>query len=311
MSERTLKRVLVMLGALVLVYGVVRLGAYATRPRGDSGGTLGATLDRLRKDTLTAVAVVAPTGDRVEVKHAATGWNANGFRADSSAVDRLVRAVREAAVNDLVAQSASTHPRLGVSSDSAWTATLHAGRDSVTLLVGHAGPEYGVTYVRLPGADAVYEVRGGLREALAVPLGDWRDKTIVRADTAAVHTLVLQRDGKSARLERAGKAWQASAARSGTTVDSTRVAGLLSELAHLDAAGFPADSATLAGRQRRRVVALGAKGDTLAAIELAGDSTAWLARSGAGTQLYRVAPYGADRLVPNVDSLVRAGAGRR
>jgi hypothetical protein len=85
----------------------------------------------------------------------------------------------------------------------------------------------------------------------------------------------------------------------------------LSELAHLDAAGFPADSATLAGKERRRLVALSANGDTLAAIELAGDTTAWLARSGAGTQLYRLAPYGADRLVPNVDSLVRPGTSRR
>lgn len=305
MSEAALKRILFLVGALVLVYGAVRVGAYAMRPRGDSGGALAATFDRLRKDSLASVTVVSPKGDTVQARRAADGWTVNGFRADSIAADRLVRAVREASVSDLVAQSAETHARLGVTSDSAWTATLRTERDSATLLIGNTGPEYGTTYVRLPNADAVYEVRGELRGALAIPLGDWRDKTIVRTDTTAVHALVVERDRKSARLERADKSWKRVSGPAKATVDTARVRDVLSELARFEATGFPADTATFTGKETRRLVALDAKGDTLAAIELTGDDTAWLARSRGSTQIYQVASYRVDRLVPKVDSLFK------
>jgi hypothetical protein len=308
MSERMLRRILVIVGVLVVVYGAVRVGAYATRPRGDTGGTLATALERLRADTLASAVVVSPAGERVEVRRVAAGWTVNGYRADSMAVDRLLRALREASTGDLVARNAANHARLGVTRDSAWMADFRTGRDTTTLLIGHAGPEYGVTFVRLPTADEVYAVRGGLREALARSLGDWRDKIVVRADTAAVRAVVVERDGKRARIESPDKGWKPAGA--GGAVDSTRVADVLAELARFDASGFPPDTASFEGKDSRRVVALGAKGDTLAAIELAGDGSKWLARSRGSTQLFEVAGYRVDRLTPKVDELVRSGGKR-
>src|SRR5687767_8044973 len=110
---------------------------------------------------------------------------------------------------------------------------------TMRVLTGTLQPDNGRAPLRTAG-DVVHEVRGGLREARALTLGDWRDKSIVRVDTAAVRAVLLEHDGKSARIGRADKGWKAAG---GAGVDSARLADLLSELARFDATGFAADTA--------------------------------------------------------------------
>lgn len=294
MTERTLKRLLVALAALLVVYVATRAASAVARP-GTGGGPLGTALEQVRRDSLAGLLAISPSGQRMELRRDGASWTVNGFRADSAAVDRLVRATAELAVVDLVARSPETHARLGVSADSAWRVELRGRRDTVSLLLGGTGREYANGYVRLPDAAEVYEVRGGLRGAVTIAPDDWRDRMIVRLDSAAVRTVAIARDGGRYALVRADSGWRLGDG----GADPVRVTDLLSELTRFAATGFEADSAAFQGRDLRRVVALGQAGDTLASVELRGDSATWLARVPGRPTLFRVSSYSVDRLTPS------------
>lgn len=293
MSEATLKRLLIAVAVLVVVYAGVRVASAVTRP-GPGGGALDDALSAFRADSLLGAVTTSPSGEQVELRRDGTRWTANGYPVDSVAADRLVRAADSMAVEDLVARSPESHSRLGVKTDSTWRVELRGRRDTLQLLVGGAGRVYRNSYVRLPDADNVYEVSGDLRNTLAMPLADWRDKTIASTDTAEVKRIVVERNRERYEVVRSDTAWHLGA----TPANRTRVDAMLMELSHFGATGFPPDSAAFSGRETRRVTALGANGDTLARIEFAGDSTAWLARTAGGPSLFQAAPYRVDRLTP-------------
>jgi hypothetical protein len=272
---------------------------------------LNIALDRLRRDTIVSALVIEPDGDRIELRHTGDTWTVSGFPADSIAVDRMHRAIPEARLGDLVARSPGNHTRLGVSNDSAWTVELHGMRDTVRLLLGKVGPTYPSAYVRMPGQDAVYELLGDFRNALAISLNDWRDKIIFRADTAAVRTILIERDTGRIALQRDSLTWRATATTGrrrqeiAGSPDTTRLADLLAELARFDATGFPADTTSFDGKESRRVFAIGASGDTLVAIEFAGQEYTWLARLRGNPQLFQVASYRVDRIAPKPEEILR------
>jgi hypothetical protein len=295
MSEKALRRLVAIVAALAVVYGLVRLIGYFTRPSGTPGGELTQALDRLRRDTLVAASITSPRGEKIEVKRDSTGWTVNGFKADSEAVDRLLRAAAEGRVLDQIARTRDNHSRLGVTQDSAWSVELRGLRSSVRALLGNSGREYSTAYMRLPDQDAVYEVGGNWRWALTRSLAEWRDKTVVRIDTARVQRVIVERDRERYELSRDSKGWKA-----GTQgVDSLRVRDLLSELARFEASGFAPDTARFEGKERRRIVALGEKGDTLARIDFAGEgSGTWLARTRSKDDLFQVFAYRVDRVTP-------------
>ncbi|HEX7121868.1 MAG TPA: DUF4340 domain-containing protein [Gemmatimonadaceae bacterium] len=300
MSESTLKRLLIAVAVLVVLYAGVRAASAIARPRTDAGA-LGDALERVRGDSLESVVTVAPWGERVELRRQSGRWTVDGFPADSLAVDRLMTAVREASVVDLVARRTDTHRRLGVAADSAWQLELRTRDDTVRLLVGGSGRVYSNTYVRLPDEDAVYEIRGDLRGSATRTRDAWRDHTIVRIDTSAVRRVVVERGRARHELTRTDSTWRVGS----DTADTFRARDLLMELAHFTASGFAADSVEFTGRETRRVTALGEKGDTLGTIEFAGDSTTWLARVPGGTTLFQVSPYRVDRIAPARADLVK------
>lgn len=300
MRETTLKRLLMALAALVVLYAGVRVASAIARPRTDAG-VLGEALERVRDDSLESVVTLAPGGDRVELRRESGRWTVGGFPADSLAVDRLMTAVREASVVDLVARSTDTHRRLGVAADSAWQLELRTRDDTVRLVVGGSGRVYTNTYVRLPDEDAVYEVRGDLRGATTRTRDAWRDHTIVRIDTSAVRRVVVERGRARHELTRADSTWRLGS----DTADAMRARDVLMELAHFTATGFAADSVEFTGRETRRVTALGAQGDTLGTVEFAGDSTTWLARVPGLATVFQVSPYRVDRIAPARADLVK------
>jgi hypothetical protein len=302
MNERTLWRIIAGFAGLVGLLLIVRVGSYVTRARPSTGGALSDAFEALRSDTIVGAVIMGRGGTRVDLARSPNGWTVNGYVADSVATDQLVRSVQEARVTDLVARSETSHERLGVSRDSAWTVTLRGRRDSAQFLLGASGRGYDQTYVRLPAENDVYVVSGSMRSAVARPLAEWRDKAIVRVDTAKVRRLLLEFDRRQARIARTDSVWTVVG---GTgVVDRAVVTDILSELARFDATGFADDSVAFSGKQRRRIVALGAAGDTLAAVEMVGDSTRWLARSRGDPETYDVAPYRVDRAVPALTRLI-------
>jgi hypothetical protein len=308
MSERTLKRILVALAGLVAVYALVRLIGNAGRSTGPDGPLAG-VFASLHADTAVALAIDQPGTERLLLARNTGAWSVNGMPADSAAVSRLLDAIRNARVSDVVSTNPQNHDRLGVSADSAVRLTLRsADADSTTLLLGKNTPRGAGNYVRLPDQQDTWEVSGDLRAAAARPLDDFRDKVMVRVDTANVAAIYVQRDTQRFTLRRTPAEWRVYDARAradtaGTPADSLAVANILSELARFEATAFAPDTTTFAGSDQRRVIATNSAGDTLAALEFAGREYIWRARRFGDATLYDAPGFRIDRVAPRRDEL--------
>lgn len=300
MSEKALKVLVGLVAVLVAAYAI----AYAVgllAGGGESGGALADALGRVSAESVQEVRIAGPL-DTIVLARSGAAWTVNGFRADSASVARLWSALTETKVGDAVAENPANHARLGVAADSAWSLEFHsAGGDVTRLLVGRSGPIYPSLYARLPDEARVYLVTGDLRNVATQPASQWRDKSIVRVDTARVHQIVIERDGARYALRRGEDGWRVD----GEPADSTAVLDLLTELADLQAYGFPPEAAGL-GNNARTVLALGAQGDTLAHLTLGShDGVDFRVRLEGSPIVYDLSSWRADRLAPTKAALAR------
>ena len=298
MSEQTLKRILGALGILVVMWLISTLLA----GRGDGGATpdggVAALLERLDEATVSAVRIVRPE-QTVSLQRNGDAWTVNGNVPDSSALTRLWNALVEAEVGGVVANNPGNHERMGLSADSALTVdfTLADG-GMASLLVGKVGPIFPSGYVRLPDQDAVVVVSGDFRATLNQSVTDWRDKTILRVDTAAVIRLVLETDDGTHVVERSDTTWSVD----GGPANASTIRSVLEELANFVAVGFVEDEEIFQGNPRRATV-LGAQGDTLGAVVITGEAGTRHARTPGNDVVFEVASFRADRITPDIENL--------
>ena len=304
MSERTLKRILGALGILVVMWLISTLLA----GRGGGGATpdggVAALLERLDEATVSAVRIVRPE-QTVSLQRSGDAWTVNGNVPDSSALTRLWNALVEAEVGGVVANNPGNHERMGLSADSALTVdfTLADG-GMASLLVGKVGPIFPSGYVRLPDQDAVVVVSGDFRATLNQSVTDWRDKTILRVDTAAVIRLVLETDDGTHVVERSDTTWSVD----GGPANASTIRSVLEELANFVAVGFVEDEEIFQENPRRATV-LGAQGDTLGAVVITGEAGTRHARTPGNDVVFEVASFRADRITPDIENLRPTDAG--
>ncbi len=298
MSERTLKGIL---GTLVILIVMWFFSTFLSG-RGGGGavpaGGVAALIERLDETTVSAVRIVRPD-QTVTLQRSGDAWTVNGNVADSSAVTRFWNALVEAEVGGVVANNPRNHERLGLSADSAVAVdfTLSGGRIA-SLLVGRVGPIFPSGYVRLPDQDAVVVVSGDLRATLNQSLSDWRDKTILRVDTAAVVRLVLETDEGIHVVERSDSTWSVD----GGPANVNTIRSVLDELANFLATGFVEDGEVFQENERR-VIALGAEQDTLGIAVITGEAGTRHARARGSDVVFEVASFRADRITPDIEDL--------
>jgi hypothetical protein len=301
-SERTLKQ---MVGALAVLLGVWAVGSLF---RGGAGtiaapaeitgvfdGVDATSLDALRVERGVGGFELARTGD---------GWTVNGYPADVEGIGRLLEVFDDLTVGDLVASNPANHDRMGVSDDSAYVATLTAGGDTRTLLVGKSGRRFGTSYVRLPGRDQVYLLEGDLRAQLGRDVDSWRNRTVVAADTASITRIAVDRADGSYALVRGDSAW---ALEGGGEVAGTAVSGILAEWARMVASGFLAEGDSIAALERAvTTTAFDAAGNVVAELSFGtGAGDRW-ARNPTDAWIYRVSSFRVNRVAPPRDE-VRIG----
>lgn len=295
MSERTLKRLLVTLGVVVLLW----LGL-TFAPRGEGGprgsGSVAAFFTNLDTGAVEAVRMIR-AGDSVVLRRDGEGWTANGYRADSTLVQDLLRTLEGAEAGDLAATNPANHARMGVSTDSAVSLTVASDGEERTLLVGDQGPRYGTAYARVPDEDPVYVVEGNLRPEVRRSLEDWRNKRVIAIDTSRVQRIVVEQGGAAYTVERADSAWTLE---DGMAVDLPTVRGVLSELSTLRASGFlEAGDSLFALPRAARTVAYDAEGTVLAEVLLGeGEGDRWV-RTPGDSVTYRISSYRAGRVAPS------------
>jgi hypothetical protein len=303
MSEQTLKRILGVLGVLVLLWigSVLLSGRSGGGSASDSG--IASVLERLNESTVTAIRI-ANSDLTVSLQRSSDGWTVNGNVADSSAMTRLWSTLAEADVGGVTANNPSTHERLGVSVDVARTVDFTLADDgTATVLLGNPGPITPSGFVRLPDQDAVVVVSGDLRSTLAQSVTDWRDKTILRVDTAAVVRVVFETEAGSHVAARSDGTWSVD----GDPADATTMRLLLDELANFVGVGF-VEGREAFHENQWRVIALGAGQDTLGVVLITGESGTRHARTPGSDIVFEVSNFRADRITPDVERLRQAGA---
>ena len=304
MSEQTLKRILGALGILVVMWLISTL----LSGRGGGGATpdggVAALLEGLDETTVSAVHIVGPT-QTVSLQRTGDAWTVNGYVADSATVRRLWNALEEAEVGGVVANNPRNHERMGLSADSARTVDFTLADGGIrSVLVGKGGPIFPSGYVRLPDQDAVVVVSGDLRATLTRTLTDWRDKTILRVDTAAVVRVVLETDEGTHVAERSDSTWSID----GGPANASTMRSVLDELANFVALGFVEDREVFQ-ENARRVIAFRAEQDTLGTVVITGEAGTRHARTAGNDVVFEVASFRADRITPDIENLRPADAG--
>ena len=287
MSEKTLRACiysLVAVGALYLVVTLARGGGGARSV--DPG--LAAALEEIAAGPHESFVIEGPESTiRLELN--AGQWMANGFEADSSAVERLIRAVEGTEVTGVAGTNPANHARFGLTADSAWT--FRTG-DAHPILLGKNGTRFRTAYARLPDSDPVSVVEGDLRSAAARPLVDWRDKMVLRADTSAVARIAVTHAGGTEVYERQDSTWAVGGEEAAT------VRSILQELASLRASGFAPEGAEMPEAADRSVVATDADGNELASFSMAErEGNVWL-KSAASPYIFEIPIFRANRLAP-------------
>ncbi len=298
MSERTLKRILGALGITVVLWLISSLLSGGDEGAGSPEGGIAALLEGLNETTVSSVRIVGP-GQTVSLEPSGSAWTVNGYAADSVAMTRLWSALDGAVVGGVVANNPRNHERMGLSADSAWTVdfTLADG-GRASLLMGKGGPISPSGFARLPDQDAVVVVSGDLRSTLTRSLTDWRDKTILRVDTAAVFRVVLETNAGTYVAERSDSTWSVD----GEPANAITMRSVLDELANFVAVGYVEDGDIFQENQRS-VVALGADGDTLGSVLLTGEAGTRHARKPGSDVVFEVASFRVDLITPDVATL--------
>jgi len=295
-SDRALKR---LVGALVVTGGlwvVVSLLSGGGSGSIAASGALADFFEGVDAGTLDSLRFEAQGAPALVLSRDGVSWTVNGFPADSGSVARLLDETGDFGVGELVATNPNNHARMGVSSDSAVTATFFVDGEGRSLLVGDAGRAFGTAYVRLPGSDEVHLLDGDLRSHAMRDLDGWRNRRMVAVDTAAVARIDVERGEDAYTLTRADSAWTFAA---GDSANAASVRGILSELSGLMATGFLEEGDSIAGLPRDGTTRAYDVDDRLLAEVTIGQGSGnrW-ARSRGDPYLYEVSAFRADRVAP-------------
>lgn len=290
MSERTLRMALYCLAVVTVLYAAAAL----LRGGGDDAqaadSALADAFAEMSGESHTRFDIAGPR-DTLRLERGVDGWTVNGFEADSGAVSRFLRAVEQVEIASVAATNPANHDRLSVTADSAWTIT--AG-DGPTVLLGKGGNRFRTAYARLPGQDLVSLVEGDLRSAAARRLPDWRNKVILRTDTAIVTSIRVTRDGRTVLYERQDSSWSTG----GGEADATTIRNMLQELANMRASGFAPGDAEMPEEPERTVVAADTDGNQLASLALSeGDGNFRVSAEGR-PYVFQIPTFRANRVAP-------------
>jgi hypothetical protein len=274
MSRDTLLRVLGVFGAVLLLWGIL---AIVRRPPSDRPERL--TLSKVDTAAVDTVAL----GSVTLVRSGGT-WRVNGYTTAPDAISELEKGLTDtSATTELVAESRTSHDRLGVGADSGKKVRVIVhGKPMLDLITGKRTQDGQGVYVRQPTEDPVYALHGGIASSVSKSLDDWRDKRIVSIVPESVATATLQRGAHTLTMHRGAG-------------DSTKLNTLLGSYRALSASGF-ADSMSAHPTMRARL--LSKSGATLA--DLVFDSTAngVKVRADSGGTVYRLDTWMLGQLLP-------------
>ena len=307
MTPETLKRALLVLGALLVGWGVFAVfrGSLSDRP-------VGLEVPAVPVGEVTRIDIEGPDDTLVIALDAAAPggrWTVNGRPASQTAVEEVFQSLADTAYStELIAESPASHERLGVDTLGGRHVVFLSGeRALLDLWVGNPGRDFESAYVRREGEEATYLFRGRLASLLARRIDAWRDRHIGGVTADSVGMVTVQTPADRYNVQRFGDGWLMDG---GVRADTGEVRRFLEELADLRAAGFPTaaqeDSISFE-RPRRRLTVTGAGGDTLMALVFDSTQSGVWVRHDTGGVVWRLDPWRVNRIVPPESLLAGRG----
>jgi len=303
MNTKQLKVIAILLGVALLLY-LPRVF------RDDGAGGSIDVADGFRfalPDPVTRVDIIqVAERDTVRLDRTAAGWTVDGFRADSVKVANLIGVLTDLTSDIAVARNPNNHAAMEVDAASGRRVEVYTEAGGpLAFRLGKRDLAAGGYFVRLPDSDAVFRLESPAGGYLSRAQDGWRVRSIARVDTSTVRELVLLRGEEEVVVRRSEAGWMIGE----TAADTGAVMGILRMLPSLSASGFPSEEDVAAAdfsapdaeldvfaedegdvTGRRLVLSLRFIED-----ENVGD---WLARSADGAEVYRLATFNMNRLLP-------------
>lgn len=293
MSNKTLRASLYFLGAVTALYLLVTM----LRNRGEgvteANSGLAAALASIDGQELTRIQFTNPRDTFVLQKEGDT-WTVNGLQTDTAVVHRLLRALDDVEVQEVASTNPANHESLDISPDSAREMVTDGG---VTILFGKHTPRTRTGYARLPGSDTVHVIHGDLRFSVGRSLFEWRNKVMLRVDSAAVAMLRVMRDGTTTEYERRDSTWTVNGVEADSSTVRNAIRNMLQELREVRASGFEPDY-EMPEVPDRSIQALDADGHELASMLLMQEPGNWVVSSPATPYIFELPKFRGDRIAP-------------
>ncbi len=302
MTAKQLKLVAILLGLAVLLY-LPRL----FRDDG-AGGSLemGSGFAFAMADSVTRVDIVQADGtDTIRLEQGVDGWSVDGYMADEAKLAELLGVLGDLSSTELVARNPSNHAALGVEDSGRRIYVYAGGRGPVGFHLGERDPQTRGYFVRTLGEAIVYRLDGQAGGYLSRERDTWRPRQIAAVDTTAVREIVVRRGDREAVVRRAEEGWMIADA----PADSGAVASVLAALSRLSLTGFPTEDEEEAADFLLADASLDvfstAEGDVTGRRLVLGlrfledeDRGDWLVRRADGSEVYRLAQFTMNRVLP-------------
>ena len=238
MSDRLLKNLAIVLVVLAAGYAIIRVASGLSGPPGSAPFEL-ASLSEAEIDSVLIV-----SADETVRLLGGDEWTVNGFEAIPQSGEALERALSESRLERVISKNPQNHERLGVAEGQGKLVTVYSGGEAVvTLIVSEKGRSGRDAYVRRPGDDEVYPLRGNLVDLARRDADRWRNIQIIEFEVEDVQRVEFSYEDESFQLVRVDTAsWKIEP--SGTMASNVAVSGVLRQLATLRSISFPPDSET-------------------------------------------------------------------
>ncbi len=157
-----------------------------------------------------------------------------------SSIKRMTEALGDLNVIDTISENATKHELFEVDDKKGVTVTALRDQDVLAqLIVGKS--QRNMTFVRLPGKDAVYRVQGSFKHAFNKSAKAMRDKTIIKLDQANIEKVAFKNGDNALVLANTGENGSQKLEPVDETIenfDETKANGIIQSLSTLTTMNF-------------------------------------------------------------------------
>lgn len=155
----------------------------------------------LEKENITSV-IINKGRESIELKKLGENWSVEpqGFPADMSQINRLLSESETLSLVDLIS-SREDYTRYELDDDQALSVSINGQEGPLReFKTGKSSSSAIYTYIRLPGIQGVYSVRGNLKNVFSLSVEKWRDKEVLSFDSQSVGAFEVNKEGQITRF---------------------------------------------------------------------------------------------------------------